>query len=701
MSDEELAAHLAEHEMRAIGYYETEIAQEQADNLDRYYRRPYGNEREGRSKVVDGTVAITVDNAQAAILRPFTSSDETVMFEPEGKEDEEQAEQATEYVNYVLHQDNNGFQILYDWTKDALIQKLGVVKAYWEDYSRETVEWIESLDPMQVEALSKEGAIADGPYGPDEAGLFAAGVVRKDDNGKLCVENVPPEEYRISPFSRPGRTPPYEAHITNKARSELIEMGFDHDVIMGLSKASGASEDSRHQSRYQDEAGQSSSLQPPGDESRQLVQVNDEYALIDYDGDGISELRHVIRCDTTILLNEEAEYSPFARFCPSPMPHKIYGMCPADQVKHEQEIATALWRQTLDNLYLSNNPRPVLGEGAERSDGSTVDDILSDAPGAVIRAKDASQLGDFSVPFVADKSYPMLEYVSNQAEARSGISKQGQGLNPEALDTAGQVSATQAAIMEDGRNVRPEMMARVFAETGLKQLFKIMLKLLVAHQPRSRMIRLRNKWVEMDPRSWNANMDMTIAVGLGVGNKASQMASAQGVLELMERVGPTPFGSLIDKQKVYNACKRYLNATGIKNTDDFLVEPERDQEGNVVPEEPQPNPEMMKVQAEMQMQQAKMAGEQQLAAAKLEFQREEAALKIQLSREEAAAELELAQAKAVAEMQLAREKMAFEQEAEMERIRHEDVRSSREMDRRDRETDGKLSKNREGGDLDK
>jgi hypothetical protein len=711
MSDEELASHLDEHERRSVGYYDSEIASEQEEALNRYYRRPYGDEQAGRSKVVDATVSITVDNAVAAILKPFVTQEDVVAFLPKQKEDEEAAKQATEYANYVFYSDNPGFTILHDWVKDAALQKLGVVKVYWEDYERQKVVRLDNLDPMQIQQAQAEGVLQE-VYGPDENGLYTADILHTEKDGKCCIENVPPEEHRISPFAKPGRTPPYEAHKTVKARSELIEMGFDRDVVMALPRFGSAQiEDSRFMARYQDEDGNGNSrTDAPGDPSRELVAFNDELALIDYDGDGISELRRIMRSGKVILYNEEVEFGCFARLCPVPMPHKIYGLSIADQCIPEARIATVLTRQTLDNIYLANNPRPMVPQNAERSDGSTYDDLLDDSPGAIIRVG-AEPIVPFAIPFVADKSFPMLDYVANQVEAATGIAKQGQGMDPDAIDTSGQITATQAAIMEDGRNARAELIARIFAETGIKDLFKLILKNLVTHQPRSRVIRLRNEWVEMDPRSWNADMDLSIAVGLGMGNKAEQIAVADGVLQTMAEIGQTPFASLIDKEKVYNAVKRKFSAAGIKDVDNYLVEPERDEEGNVVPEEQQPDPEQMKAMAELQLQQAKMQGEQQMAQAKLEFQREEAALKVQLAREEAMAELELAQAKAAAEMQLAREKMAFEQEqaranmefnqqAEVERLRMQEAHSARDADRRDRETDGKLSKNRPGGKLD-
>jgi hypothetical protein len=698
MTDDELAAMLAEHETRSIGYYESEIASEQADALDRYYRRPYGDERDGRSQVVDATVAITIDNAVAAVGKPFWSSDETVVFEPQGPEDEEQAEQATDYTNYVFNCDNPGFRIMHDWIKDALLQKVGVTKVYWQDIPK--VHRLEQLDSIQVQMMMAEEEVVDGPFGPDEQGLYSLDVRTTDGRVKVC--NIPPEEYRISPLARPGEIPPYEAHIRNMTRSELVEMGFDREAVETLAaSAHTVIEDSRAMSRYGDEDWSAQQLTQPGDKSREMVQVNDEYVLADYDGDGISELRHVIRSGTVILFNEEVDEGPFATLCPVPMPHKIYGMSLADQVIDEQRIATVLWRQTLDNLYLSNNPRPIITEGSERDDGSTYDDLSVIAPGAPIRCGN-EPIEHFAIPFVADKSYPMLAYVNQQAEMRTGIQKQGQGLDPNVLDTANQITATQAAQMEEAQNNRAELIARIFAETGVKDLYKKILRLLVKHQPRARVIRLRNKWVEMDPRHWNADMDVSISVGLGIGNKAQQIAVADGILQTIAMAMQDPrAATLFPLEKIFNAIKRKFTAAGIKNTDEFIQEPQRDEQGNVVEPETPPDPETQKAQAEMQLKQIELQGKQQESQQKIQLQEAEAALKLRLQEMEMQAEADRDARKAQFEMQLAERKFQFEMQMAEKKLVVDAEIASRNEDRRDKEADAKISQNRSGGDLSK
>lgn len=690
MTDADLVAYLQDNATRALGHYETQIANAQAQVINYYEGRLDDlNVEPDRSTVVDRTVSIVVDNFVANMLKPFVSADETVRFEPHGQEDVAAADQATEYVNYILHCDNPGFMILHDWVKDAGMARLGIVKAWWERKAAGRPRRIEALDAGQVEQLGD--SIVAGPWFDPETGLFGADV-RDEEDGRVRIENVPPEEYLISPYARPGAVPPYEAHRTRKARSELIEMGFDPAVVETLPKYQGQFDDERVLARYRDEQYDNYRTDAPGDASRDLIEIHHEFILIDFDGDGVSELRECIRATDVLLYNEEVEFGPFARFCPIPMPHKIYGGCPGEQVIDDQKVKTVLLRQQLDNLYLANNPRPVLPEGAERSDGSTHDSLADRAPGAAI-FEGRQPIRFEAVPFVADKVYAMQDYMDREIERKTGIAKQGQSLDRETLNIGNQMTATQAMLEEEGQNARLEMMARIFAETGLSDLFRIILKLIVKYQPRERVVRLRNTWVPMDPRSWHADMDLSVSVGLGVGNQQAQQAQAQGVLALMERIGQTPFAGLINEGNVFAALKRAFTALGIKNVDDYLAPP---REGAPEAAGPGAGPDsvMLKMQAEAQIRTARLQADQVAATARLEMQQREAAAKIEMEREKAALQLELERDKAAAQIQLDRERMA----AEMELARENAIR---DFQLAMPATDAQLSENRPGGDLDK
>ena len=679
MDDTELLSILGAHEASAIGFEpgsDDEISAAQERALD-YYNGHMDDvpAAEGTSSVVDGTVALVVDNAVAALLKPFVSSDETVMFAPRGPEDIETAEQATEYVNYVFNCDNPGFSILHDWFKDALLSKLGVVKVWWEDEPR-----LETVQTVIADELHAEFLRAQPNYLGEDGGIAYHGEEIAD--GRVKVEVVPPEEFRISGMAKSVDKADYTAHVpSNFTRSDAHEMGFDADIVESLpAYGETDSDNSLRQSRYRDENLTDSRSDAPHKANDRLA-FRDEYVRLDYDGDGVTELRRIMRVGDVILYNEEVDDNPFATLCPIPMPHKVFGHSLADRSIQEQKIGTVLWRQMLDNLYKSNNPRPIVGQGAILEDGSTAESLMDNAPGAAIMLKDASQfnLSD-AVKFTGHQSFPMLELLDKKVEENTGISRAGQGLDTNALRKSGQTTATEMSLIAQGKNARTEMIARIFAETGVSRLFKLVLKLVTKHQPRERIIRLRNKWVPMDPRGW-PEMDVQISVGLGMGDKSEQMLQGQTVLEAMERIGGTPFASLIDQTKVYNALKRLFNAAGIKNIDDFLNEPE---EGQMMPQ--QPSPEEMKAQAEMQMQQAKLQGEQQLAALRIQLQEQEAAAKQELERQKAEFEAQQAERKMAFEMQMAEAKFSFEQRMADRKATHEET---------------KLSDNRSGGDLDK
>ena len=614
----------------------------------------------GTSSVVDGTVAIVIDNALASILKPFVSTDETVSFAPRSQEDVEAAEQATDYINYVFNVDNPGFTILHHWFKDALLTKIGIVKCWWEERDNIQREEIIATNDLALNELRMRPDYAGEEALPDGTVLVMLETAEKD--GRVKIENVPPEEFMINPFARSLKDASYIAHVPkNVTRSDLLEMGFAADVVETLSAATNkyfgdASESDRRQARYQDEQyGAIDQRLGTPHPSQELIDIRDEYVRIDYDGDGIAELRRVIRSGETILLNEEIDMLPFAVLCPIPMPHKVIGLSLADQVLDLQRISTAIWRQTLDNLYKTNNPRPVIGEGAERADGSTADSIGDNAPGAEILVRDISQFryGE-SVPFFARDSFGMLEYVEGQQEARTGIGRTGQGMDPNALK--GGMTATEVSVLNQGRNARAEMIARIFAETGVRDLFKIMLALVTRYQPKERIIRLRNKWVPIDPRGW-PEMDVEVTVGLGMGDKMERMAAAQAILQDYAMLAQSPFASLIDQRKVYNALRMKLQAADIKNVDDFLIEPEEGAEQQEQPE--QPDPAAMKVQGELAMKQQAQEFEQGLRAQGQEFEQA-------LAEQRAIFEAQLALDKAAAEAELARWKASQEQARKVE-----------------------------------
>jgi hypothetical protein len=651
----------------AIGFLETETVDDRRKALDYYLRRPYGNEQEGRSQIVTGEVAEVIDGALPQLVRVFTASDDIVRFEPKGPGDEEGAKQATEYANWVFYRDNEGFLVLHNWFKDALLQKTGVVKAYWDTKIEVTKEEYQNLTDDELVLLMSDGTrdIVEQETVENEAGLDPMGqpmivrahnvkVSKKKTSGGVVVENVPPEEFLISKRAKDIDSAPFVAHRRLVTRSELVAMGFDPADIATIPTSTDLEFSAERVSRFdQSETPDDGSM----DESMEEVEVFECYVRCDMDGDGIAELRRVVYAGNEILLNEETDYIPFHAICPIPVPHKFFGQSLADRAMDIQLQKSTITRQMLDNLYLTNNARMGAVEGQVN-----IDDLLTVTPGGIVRMKNPNAVVPLTVPPVANQAFPMLEYLDNVQSKRTGVSDAQQGLNPDILQN---VTAAAIAATMSSASGKIELIARIFAETGVKSLFKGILHLVTKYQDKPRMIRLRGKYIPIDPRSWSNQYDLSISVGLGTGNKQEQMAMLQMVLSKQEQIiqGYGPANPLVSVGQYRNTLGRFIEAAGFKDSEIFFKEipAEVDQQlSNPSPQQQQPDPA---VQAMIQQSQAQIQIAQQKAMADVEANKQKALADIQLAREKAAAEIQLAREKAAAELEL--KKAEFQVEAQL------------------------------------
>ena len=674
MDDGKLKGILESEIDNSLGFIETETTDERRKALQYYNREAYGNEVEGRSSIVTGEVAEVVDGALPQLLRVFTQSDEMVRFEPKSAGDEEKAKQATEYVNWVLNHDNSGVILFHNWFKDALLQKNGIVKVYWDEQTDVTKEKYQNLneeeltmlmaDP-EVEVVSQEmdevempeGMNVDPMTGMPLPPVFSYSVTlkRTKKNGKAIVENVPPEEFLISKKARTIADAPFVAHRKLVTRSELVAMGFKKKIIDTLPSYSDLTYSEERIARY--DRGEMPDEQASLDFSMQDVEVYECYIKTDYDEDGIAELRKVTYAGSEILDNEEVDFVPFCSICPIPMPHKFFGHSLADRTLDLQLIKSTVTRQILDNLYLTNNSRMGVVEGQVN-----LDDMLTVTAGGIVRIKNPNAIVPLSVPPTASQSFPMLQYLDQVQSKRTGVNDAQQGLDPNILQNT---TATAVAAMQSAAAGKVEMIARIFAETGVKDLFEKILHLVCKYQDKERIIRLRGKYITIDPREWVNGFDLSINVGLGTGNKQEQMAMVAMVLQKQEQIlGTQGFNNpLVTLTQYRETLGRFIEAAGYKDSSEFFKEipPELEQQiANPQPQQPPVDPAvqayMAQAQAQMQIDQAKaqqqMQLDQQKAQADMQLQQAKAQAEIQLKREKAQADLELKTAEFQAEAQL-------------------------------------------------
>ena len=671
----------------ALGYLNTETTRERQKALDYYNRVPYGNEVEGRSTIVTGEVAEAVDGALPQLVRIFTQSDDVVRFEPKAPGDEEKAKQATEYCNWVLNNDNAGPIIFHDWFKDALLQKNGIVKVWWEDQTSVTKEKYENLSEEELTLLLADGQyevveqeqmeIGQAPVPPTPEDIqmavqmgispqpqmvpvysYNVTVKKIEKKGQVRVENVPPEEFLVSKKTRRLADAPFCAHRRLVTRSELIAMGFKKKQVNALPTYSELEYTPERVSRFSNgEQPDDPSLDP----SMEEIECYECYIRVDFDGDGIAELRKVFFAGKEILENEETDYIPFCSVCPIPMPHKFFGHSLADRTMDLQLIKSTITRQILDNLYLSNNARMAVVDGQVN-----LDDMLTVTAGGIVRVKNPQAITPLVVPQVANQAFPMLGYMDEIQQKRTGVTQASQGLDPNILQNT---TATAIAMVQNAGAAKIELIARLFAETGVKDLFKNVLHLVCKYQDKERIIRLRGKFVAVDPREWDSQYDLSINVGLGTGNREQQMAMTAAVLQKQEQLiaqmgMANPF---VSPAQYRNTLGRFIESAGFKDTNEFFREitPEIEQQ-LLQPQQPQPDPAtaalMQQAQAQVQVAQAKaqadIANMQAKTQAQIELEREKAAAAIQLEREKAMANLQLKTAEFQAEAQIKATKVA-------------------------------------------
>ena len=637
----------------AIGYVETETVEQRTKAINYYNRYEYGNEVDGRSKIVTGEVAEVVDGALPQLMRIFAGSDELGRFEPRMPGDEEFAKQATELTNYVFFSDNDGVIILHNWMKDALLQKNGIVKYWWEDSEDPTKEEYKGLNAEELTLLFADDEMELISQETEEVGIDPMGmpilsynvvIKKKKEVGKVCVENVPPEEFLIAKRDKSIKNARFVAHRTVKTRSDLIAMGYPQDKVDKMPAYNDLTYTPERVARYS--AGEMPDETQSLDFTMQEVELFECYIRTDFDGDGIAELRKVVYAGDQIIDNEETDHIPFASICPIPMPHKFFGQSLADRAMDIQLIKSTITRQILDNLYLTNMPRVTALDGQVN-----LDDLLTTSPGGVVRIKSQGAVQPLSVPATASQSFPMLDYMDQVLQKRSGVTSTSQGIDPNILQNT---TATAIAAMQQAGSGRIEMIARIFADTGVKDLFAGIFHLILKYQDKPRVIRLRGKYVSIDPREWKNNYDVTVNVGLGTGNQDQKMAMAAMVMQKQEQILQTQgfANPLVSVGQYRNTLGKFIEAAGYKDSMEFFKEipPELDQQlSQPQPPQQQPNPAldmmMQQAQAQIETDRAKAINEIEIAKAK-------AQASIQLEREKAAANLELKTAEFQAEAQL-------------------------------------------------
>jgi hypothetical protein len=643
LEDMEIVARVEAEENIAYGVNDSALSNDRAAAIDYYLGQPFGNEEEGRSQVVSYDVQDTIEAALPQLLKVFVAGDKVVQFDPKGPEDQEAAEQETDYVNHIVMEKNEGFKIFYVWFKDALLSKNGYVKVYAEEYE-ETEEYeYKGLTDAQLQMLASDEntEVLEHEGYPDPSinmdvvyqqaamnGVDPATIMQPmlhdvklkvtEKETEINIENVAPENMMVSvevsgPNLQDARFVQHREVMQLSDIAETFDKPLEYIKSIMSDLRDTFEEESNARDIYQEEYDRAI-------ESDEAL-VKDTYIKLD------GERYRVVILGNTILYKEKTEYVPFACITPMIMPHRHIGRSYADLTMDIQLIKSTLIRGQLDNMYLANNGRYAI------SDRVNLDDMLTSRPGGIVRVEGdpGSGIMPLSHPPLPASSFGMVEYMDSMKEKRTGVTAYNQGLDANSLNK----TATGVAQIMNASQQRIELVARTFAETGVKELFKLVHRLVRTTLTKPDIVRIRNKWVEVDPREWKDRKDLSISVGLGAGNKDQQLVHLTTILNMQKEAIQV---GLTNPEKIYNALSKLTQNAGFKNPEEFWVNPANtpEQEGQ---QEDKPSEAEIAVQGQLQIEREK--AQAQLQQEQLRSQND-----VIIEREKIAAQAELERFKA-------------------------------------------------------
>jgi len=583
-SEKDILSVLSSEIHNASGFIGGELVSRRKKSLEYYLGMPLGNEQEGRSQVISNDVLDTVESLMPSLMRIFTAGDNVFNCEGTGPEDDEMARQCSDYLNYIFYKENNGFLALYSAFKDALIQKNGILKVYWDDsqktereeYTRLTDdEFNDLVADVQVKVKNhseyEEPITDDQGKELDKVTLHDVVIHRTRLYGQVRIEPVPPEEFLISRRSKDINSASFVCHRTNKTKTELVEMGYDKDLVEGLPTGDTDffTEDKfvRHQNV------DFSHGSNEGDKSTNDVLIYECYVKMDVNEDGKAELLKITTAGSgtgKMIDMEEVDTIPFISMTPVIMPHRFHGRSVSELVEDIQLIKSTVMRQMLDNMYLTNNNRVAVQDGQV-----AMDDLLTNRPGGIVRTKQPPS--NVMMPLPAQPSTEqasgMLSYLDSVKETRTGITRQSQGLDSNTLN---KTATGQNQILTQSQ-MRMELIARIFAETGVKDLALKIFELVCKYQQKEKIVRIRGKYIPMRPYEWKDRVNVTVQVGLGTGSKEQQLILLNAILERqMQAINlqQNVFGPMVNLRNVYNSLKKLIENAGLNGIEPYFMDPD-------------------------------------------------------------------------------------------------------------------------------
>lgn len=589
----------------SLDFQSSELSQQRADSLNYYNGLPFGNERPGHSQVVTRDVQETVDWIMPSLMKVFTGGNQVVKYQPQTEEDIEQAEQETEYVNYLFTRKNDGFKIMHDWFQDALLMKTGVVKVYVEEDIAPKFDMYDGLDEDMVAEILSEPNVEALARTENPDGTFALKTRTDHPKRHIRAMAINPENFLIDRSATCIQDAIFCAHREEKTVSWLREHGVPEDVIEDLpyDTFDWANMSPEKLARdIMDGTGDMAYHTNDNQEANRKAWVNECYVLMDEDGDGIAELRRIVVCGSHIISDDEVDSRPFADISAHRIAHKFHGMSIYDKIGDLQRLRSNLTRSIMDNINLQNTGRYQVLEGQVN-----YEDLLSNAKNGIVRVKSYDAIKPLPIPQFSSDTFNMLDRFERDRAQRTGVSDQSRGLDGNTLHSNQAAMSVNQVMTAAEQQI--DMIARMFAETGVKSLFQLLHDFAIKYQDQEEMFQLRGKFIRVNPANWRARKDLIVTVGIGNMNKDQQLMHLQRMFEQAQAViGGGGMGILVSEKNIYNLLKEMTENAGYRDVDKFWTDPDSQEAQKAKQEraeaEAKPKPEDIKAQADAQRAQS-------------------------------------------------------------------------------------------------
>ena len=618
ITEDELASVVDRQVRQAVGFYDSKLSREREEVLDYYNGVKPKPLHSGNSKYISLDVFDAVESMKAVLLETFSAGSRIVSFEPQAPDDIPLAQAATEYCDYVLFRQNDGYKVFSEVIQDGLMARAGVAKIYWDECIEEVEETFSNLTMEEADILLAAPDVKEVEVElNEETGLYDGELTRMVNKSKVCIDVVPPEEFLITPQSKSIEEAPFIAHRTKKTFSDLIAEGYDKKKIekIGAEDDAELTLDPEVLARFEQIGADRLNMDGEVQEQSKYVVVYECYMYLDMDGSGETKLYKIVKVGNTVLDKEEVDRKPFIAFVPLPVPHSFYGSNFAARVIPTQNARTVLVRGILDHTVVTNNPRFQVVKGALTNPKELIENRI----GGLVNVTRPDGISPLPQPSLNPFVFQTIQLLDEDKEEATGVSRLSQGLNKDAVSKQNSQALVENLVSLSMQ--REKIVARNFANQFVKPLYLEIYRLAVANERGEKVIKIAGTFQRMMPSEWADRSDATVELRLGYGEQEREAERYLGMHQLLSQ--DPSLAPMYGLDKKFNMLKTVFEKGGVKNVIDFLTPPEQ------IPP-PQPDPMMLK---QVELEERKVAT--------LEKQADTTATKVQVNAELEAMRLEM------------------------------------------------------------